>query len=141
MLRISIISTLIFYIAVTIGIHVDVDTCCKAIADISLSAVTEGNCELNESCCAKELKSCCEEKGEEECGLTSLFLQFLAEEQVPAFQSRVHPAEIQALLLEKTELSLQITDTGASILKIEYPPDRSGHQDLYIQHHSLITYG
>ena len=140
MLRISVIATLFFYLTISVGVHIDVDTCCKSITDISLTS-SDKEAVKDESCCMATEMSCCKESGQEDCTFNSIFFQILAEEQALVNSPRCEPMVLD-LWTENLFPSIDIQEINtATASNAEGPPLIRQELDLFLQYHSLVTYG
>lgn len=144
MKRFSSIAILLFYISISIGVHVDVDTCCKSIAGLSVFN-EEGSHEstIETDCCAMEVTKHCDPQDHPEnkgCPSDCVFIQVLQQAQVSSA-----PA---ALTLSPLELEVPfILDFNAEHLVPaekewnEEPPSLALSDKLFLLHSASITYG
>jgi hypothetical protein len=139
------IAFLLFYITVSVGVHVDVDTCCKSIAGFSIfNDEAEHTPRIADDCCAKEtVKTCCssEESSSEGCPSDCVFIQILQEApQVSALaELNVSPVDLDNLipLTDKTEDS-----SPATLLSWhEEPPNLASSEKLFLHFSAFVTYG
>ena len=142
MLRISAILTLVFYLTVSFGIHVDVDTCCKSISGISFLSEDEDHPTVSEACCPSMEKTCCSGETEKGCELDCVFIQVLSEEQVTSSTSKISCAERTLFGEEFQEHEFgQTSNADLESEKYEPPPLILLEEDIYLIHRSFTTYG
>jgi hypothetical protein len=138
------ISVLFFYLSVSIGVHVDVDTCCKSIAGLSVFT-EEGVHSINpiDDCCAQEAISHCdpsEHDGTQGCPSDCVFIQIL--QQAPQVSIAQN---ISVLPLELTPYFSLISECETCIVQETQnwnseSPRIALSEDLYRIHGAFITY-
>ena len=139
------IAFLLFYITVSVGVHVDVDTCCKSIAGFSIfNDEAEHTPRMADDCCAKEtVNTCCssEESSTEGCPSDCVFIQILQEApQVSVLgELSVYPEELDTPIL----LSDKPEDTSAATLLSWHaePPNLAISERLFLHFSAFVTYG
>jgi hypothetical protein len=141
MLRISTIATLAFYITISIGVHLDIDTCCQSIAGVSVSSESDEHGPSDQNCCAAMQSSCCSSEEEEACSLDCIYVQILSEEQLVSNPPRVEISMIELFIGEFDLTYVDSTTDVASEVHINDPPDIQLEEQLHLNYHSLLTYG
>jgi len=146
MLRITAIVTLFIYMGLSIGLHVDVDTCCKSVAGLSLFA-EPGDHEqsFEEDCCSMEGEPSCHPVSDQEqegCPSDCVYIQVLLDTPPPAVASlNLAPTVLdvaQVLLLPITSN----TETSKELcLNLKSPPTLAIEDCLFLTQGSFITYG
>jgi hypothetical protein len=146
MLRIVAIVSLIFYLSVSIGVHVDVDTCCKSIAGLSIfSKSVDHSQELEEDCCVQKGTPSCHpitESNPEGCPSDCVYIQVLMDTPPPALSSlEIIPTPIDKVLIAMVVSVPVAQDVSSDSKAFTHPPSIAMNEDLYLCQGSYITYG
>lgn len=142
MLRIFAILTLLFYLTISFGVHVDIDTCCKSVSGLSLISESDETVDTSSNCCPSEKVSCCASDSEKGCELNRVFIQVLSEEQVASTRLQVNCAE--RLLFDHAVLEIAASTALNAIAESDNyraPPLIPMDEDKYLVNNSRLTYG
>lgn len=145
MKRYSSIAVLFFYIAVSIGVHVDVDTCCNSIAGLSVfTEKTDHSVDLDDDCCISEaITPCCsaDETTKEGCPSDCVFIQILqhAPQVSTTNELAVHANEIEAPFVATCFADIPF-DYSVRAWN-EEPPSLATSEKFFLHFSSHITYG
>jgi len=147
MTRIVSIIAVLFYLTVSIGVHVDVDTCCKSIAGLSVfNEKGDHTSELVTDCCAQEtMPSCSPEnhKGNEGCPSDCVFIQIL--QQAAPLSLSEAPTALTFLIdkgLRAPSSDIALTDASVDTwTAYTGPPCIAQDEDLYLIQGAHLTYG
>lgn len=137
---------LIVYLCLSVGVHVDVDTCCKSIAGLTFFSTDDAHESLIvDDCCQITYESCCTaEDHEDEQGCTSdcVFIQVLSEEQFVAQNGTTSPTTIELFDQGCTKPGNYTLSASNSVTE-EYrdPPSIPSKPSLFLFYQSQLTYG
>lgn len=133
------------YLTLSIGVHVDVDTCCKSIAGLSFFADHEAF--VVDDCCkqASETPACCtsEEPSAHNtgCPSDSVYIQVLQDSPPVLAYLEIVPlpsdSEAKRTLLPSPSPAVIRVDED----RCDSPPPLSQEEDLYLVQGSYLTYG
>ena len=146
MLRFAAVISLFIYISLSIGVHVDVDTCCKSIAGLSLFSESGDHTQaLEEDCCAQSgIPSChpITENTPEGCPSDCVYIQVLLDTPPPAISGlELVPTPVDVELIQFTiERSIEM-DPMEFCIDFTSPPLIAIDEDLFLTQGSYITYG
>ncbi len=140
MLRLSAILTLIFYLTISYGVHLDIDTCCKSIAGFSFVSDSQTH-STTTNCCPIEKSTCCTSEKENSCEVDCIYLQVLSEEQVIYSSPRIGISEIELFNSETIERAQDDDQAIAEETHINDPPFLPYQENLQLHYKSLVTYG
>jgi len=146
MSRLASLSILIIYVSLSVGIHVDIDTCCKTIAGLSFfSGEQSHEMMIADDCCQVSAESCCtteDHAGQEGCESDCVYLQVLSEEQMIA-QSTMISAQSLELISVGTIDDIYSIETSAAHEVTTYrgPPEAINPLPLYLFYQASLTYG
>jgi hypothetical protein len=137
---------LIVYLCLSVGVHVDVDTCCKSIAGLTLfSTDDEHESPVVADCCQLTYESCCsteDHEDEQGCASDCVFIQVLSEEQFVAHNGSTSPTAIELFDQGLTTPGIYTLGTSDSVTE-EYrgPPSIPSKPSLFLFYQSQLTYG
>ncbi len=146
MLRVTAIFALVFYISISIGVHVDVDTCCKSIAGLSLFSDSDDHIQaLDEDCCAQFGAQSCHpitEENPEGCPSDCVYIQVLLDTPPPVFITlEIIPTPLDLELIPFAHSLSLIEDVEQASKVFDDPPSIAQEEDLYLIQGSFIAYG
>ncbi len=146
MLRIAAIVSLIFYLSVSIGVHVDVDTCCKSIAGLSIFSESGDHTQaLEQDCCAQAGTPSCHpitKSSPKGCPSDCVYIQVLLDTPPPALSSiEIIPTPVDKMLIDLVVCVPVIQDHSNASKAYTDPPSIAMNEDLYLSQGSYITYG
>jgi len=146
MLRITAIVSVIFYLSLSIGVHVDVDTCCKSVAGLSIFSDSGDHSQaFEEDCCAESGVPSCHpmtENSTEGCPSDCVYIQVLLDTPPPALSSiDIIPTPIDKVLIALTACVYIEKDRSITSVAFTDPPSIALNEDLYLSQGSYLTYG